>query len=84
MLIYLDFGYPISYHDVIILRKSKLYQNWHQFFVHDDDYFKYLLRDLDYLGEEMFITGIGMCEVGPNVDPNAIRAYNIMHVGYRM
>jgi hypothetical protein len=52
--------------------------------VHDDDYFKYLLRDLDYLGEEMFIMGIGMCEVGLNVDPNAIRAYNIMHVGYRM
>jgi len=49
--------------------------------VHDDEYFKYLLRDPNYLGEEMFIMRIGMCEVGPNVDPNVIGAYNIMHVG---
>ncbi len=65
--------------------KSKLLQNWHQFFVHDDEYFKCLLRDPNYLGEEMFIMRIGMCdEVGLNVDQNVIRAYNIMHVRYRM
>jgi hypothetical protein len=52
--------------------------------VHDDEYFKYLLRDPNYLGEEMFIMRIRMCEVGPNVDQNVIRAYNIMHARYRM
>jgi len=52
--------------------------------VHDDEYFNYLLRDPDYLGEEMFIVRIGMCEVGLNNDQNVIRAYNIMHVGHKM
>jgi len=44
LFINLDFGYPWFYHDVTILHQFfKLHQNWHQFFVHGDEYFKYLL-----------------------------------------
>jgi hypothetical protein len=37
--------------------------------LHGDEYFKYLLEDLGYIGEEMFIVRrIGKFEIGPNVD----------------
>jgi hypothetical protein len=51
--------------------------------LHGDEYFKYLLGDLGYLGEEMFIMRrIGRCEIGPNANQDVIRAYNKIHVGY--
>jgi len=54
-------------------------------FLHGDEYFEYLLGDPGYLGEEMFIMWrIGRCEIGLNVDQNAIKAYNKMCVGYKM
>jgi hypothetical protein len=54
-------------------------------FLHDDEYFEYLLENLGYLDENMFIMKrIGRCEVSPNVDQYGIRTYNQMHVGYRM
>jgi hypothetical protein len=47
--------------------------------------FEYLLRDHGYLSEEMFIMKkIERCGMGPNVDQDVIRAYNKMHVKYRM
>ncbi len=53
--------------------------------MHDDGYFEYLLVDLGYLGKKMFIIKrIGRCEVAPNANQNAIKAYNTMHVKYRM
>jgi hypothetical protein len=32
LFIYLDFGYLGSYHNITILHKFKLHENWHQFF----------------------------------------------------
>jgi len=32
-----------------------VYKNWHQYFTHGDEYFEYLLKDLGYMGEKMFI-----------------------------
>ncbi len=85
LFIYLDFGYLGSYHDVAILHQFELHKNWHQFFLHGDKYFEYLLGYPGYLGEEMFIMRrIGRCEVGPNVDQNVIRAYNKIHAKYRV
>jgi hypothetical protein len=56
-------------HDVTILHKFKLHKNWHQLFLHGDEYLEYLLRDNGYLREEMFIMKrIKRCEIGPNVD----------------
>ncbi len=53
--------------------------------MHGDEYFEYLLGDLGYLGEDMFIMKrIGRCDIGFNVDQNAIRTYNKMHVGYKV
>jgi hypothetical protein len=38
-------------------------------FLHDDEYFEYLLENLWYLSEKMFIIKrIKKCEIGPNVD----------------
>jgi hypothetical protein len=53
--------------------------------LHGDEYFEYLLGDHGYLGEDVFIMKrIGRCEIGPNVDQDVIRAYNKMHVGYKV
>jgi hypothetical protein len=53
--------------------------------LHGDEYFEYLLGDNGYLGEQMFIMKrIRMLEIGPNVDQDVIKAYNKMHVGYRV
>jgi hypothetical protein len=35
--------------------QSNLYKNWRQFLVHTNEYFEYSLKDLGYLGEEMFV-----------------------------
>jgi hypothetical protein len=45
----------------------------------------YLLGVLGYLSEKMFIMKrLGRWEVGPNANEYIIRAYNNMHVGYKM
>jgi hypothetical protein len=46
LFIYIDIGYPSSYHDVNVLWHSIVYKNYCQHFTHGDDYFKYLLGDL--------------------------------------
>ncbi len=42
-------------HDVTILCEYDLYKNWHECFMHTNDYFEYLLGDLGYMDEEMFV-----------------------------
>jgi hypothetical protein len=32
-----------------------LYKNWYHFFVHTNEYFEYLLWDLGYMTEKMFV-----------------------------
>jgi hypothetical protein len=54
-------------------------------FLQGDEYLEYLLEGLGYVGEEMFIMRrIGKLEIGPNVDQDAIKTYNKMHVGYKV
>ncbi len=50
--------------------------------MHDDEYFKYLLEDPSYLGENMFI--VKRCEIRPNANQDVIKTYNKMHVGYKV
>jgi len=50
LIIYIDPGYPGSYHDVSILRESELYKDWRQYFTREhredgNDYAEYLLGD---------------------------------------
>ncbi len=53
--------------------------------MHGDEYFEYLLGYPSYLGEEMFIMKrIRRHEIGLNADQDTIKAYNKMHVGYRV
>ncbi len=55
LFIYMNIGYSSSYQDVAILWHSNVYKNWCQYFTHVNDYFEYLLGNLGYTGEEMFI-----------------------------
>jgi len=52
---YINNGYLDFYHRMNILRHWNVYRDWCQYFTHMDDYFKYFLGDLSYMGEEMFI-----------------------------
>jgi hypothetical protein len=68
-----------------ILQHSNIYWEWQQYFTHDNEYFEFLLGDLGYTGEEMFIMWkIGRQEITPNVDMDAVHADNKMHVGYKV
>ncbi len=42
-------------HDVTILCEYNLYKNWRECFMHTNDCFEYLLGDLGYMDEEMFV-----------------------------
>jgi hypothetical protein len=41
LFIYLDVGYPSSFHDVTIMLKLYLYKNQWYFFVHINEYYEY-------------------------------------------
>ena len=85
LFIYIDPGYPGSFHDVNCLRQSDLYKNWLRFFTHRNDYFEYLLGDPGYVGEKMFIMRrLGRREIPEDGDVEVIDAFNAMHAGYRV
>lgn len=84
LFIYVDSGFPGSYHDVTILRHSELHANWRNYFVHEDDYFQYLLGDPGYTGEDMYIMRrIGGREIDPCSEA-VIDAFNSIHAGQRV
>lgn len=85
LFIYIDPGYPGSFHDVNCLRQSDLYKNWRRHFTHRDEYFEYLLGDPGYVGEEMFIMRrIGRREVPDEENLEVVDAFNAMHAGFRV
>ena len=45
LFIYVDAGYPGSFHDISILKASCLYKNWRNYFTHELEYFEYVLGD---------------------------------------
>ncbi len=55
LFIYIETRYPMFYHDIDIICHSTIYWKCYQIFTNDDEYFEYLLKDLKYLGEKMFI-----------------------------
>jgi hypothetical protein len=80
LFIYLNVGYPSSFHNVTIMCESNLYK-----IVHIDEYFEYLPKDLGYLDGEMFVMfQLGKLKLAHGHDQNVINAYNKMHVGYRV
>jgi hypothetical protein len=79
LFIYLDLMYPRSYHDINIFHQSNIHNSWNQCFVHIDEYFEYLLGDLSYIGEDMFLMcDIKRFELAPEVHMDVVRAYNKM------
>jgi hypothetical protein len=85
LLIYVDPGYPGSFHDVNCLRRSDLYKNWRQFFTYDDRYVEYLPGEPGYIGEEMFIMQrIRPRTARPGQNMDAMDAFNAAHGGMRV
>ncbi len=66
LFIYKDSSYTWFYHDVNILRHSNVSREWRQYFTHDDEYFDFLLGDLEYMGEELSIYYAKDWEMGDN------------------
>lgn len=84
LFIFIDPGFPGSYHDVTILRQSILLQNWRDFFEHTEEYFEYVLGDPGYAGEDMFIMRrIASREIEPGSEA-VINAFNKKHAGLRI
>jgi hypothetical protein len=80
LFIYLDLRYLGSFHDVSILWQLDIQTNWHQHFVHINEYFEYLLGDLRYMGKDMFMTRcIGRCKLAFGANLTTIATYNKMH-----
>lgn len=75
----MDLGFPISFHDVTILRNSDLYITWRDHFIHNEEYFE------EIQGENMFIMrGLGQVEHASNMDEGELTAYNKMHTRFRV
>ncbi len=69
----IDTKYPSSYHDVNILWHFTFYNEWSQYFIHEDNCFGVLLEAFNYTKEEMFIMiRIKRQEVTPNSNLDAI------------
>ncbi len=50
-----DINYYTLYHNLTILQHFDIYANWCNHFAHTNDYFKYLLKDLNCMGKKMFM-----------------------------
>lgn len=75
--LHLVLEFPSLFHDVTILRNANLYKRWCDHFIHMEEYFKYLLGDPKYQGENMFIIWrIGQAERPPDIDEDALTFYN--------
>ncbi len=80
LFIYLDLGYLGSFHDVSILWQSNIHTNWCQHFIHRNKYFKYLLGEPWYMGEDIFMMRqIEKHELAPRTNLLVIIVYNKMH-----
>ena len=87
LFIYVDPGYPGSFHDVSCLRASDMHAAWRDYFTHDDanEYFEYVLGDSGYVGTEMFILRrIQGQEMGADIQQPVVDAWNKMHSGYQI
>lgn len=75
LVIHLDLGYLGSFYDVTLFRHSNLYCNRRSHLTHIDQYIEYLLGDMGYIGEEMFIMQcIGQYEVSLSIDNRALHS----------
>jgi hypothetical protein len=70
LFICIELAYHGFYHDVNSIHHSAIYHEWHQYFIHHNEYH---LEDPKYLGEEMFIMKrMGKQELPPNVNHGVI------------
>jgi len=85
LFIYINTSYIGFYHNVNILKDYNVYKDWHQYFNHGDEYFKYFLGDPNYMGEKMFIMHkIGWKKLVLNVNHAIMRTYDKMYASFRL
>ena len=85
LFIYIDAGYPGSFHDVSYLHASSLNRNWRDYFTHTNNYFEYVLGDPGYQGRDQYILRrLRRQEQNLLADNDVINAYDNMHVGFRV
>ncbi len=61
-----------------MLWHCSIYWEWQQCFTHDDEYFEFILGDLGYMGQEMFIMWrIGRRKIAPNANMDWVHVYDM-------
>jgi hypothetical protein len=85
LFILVESGFPASFHDINTLRHTEFHKTWRAHFTHDDNHFEYVLGNPAYQGGDMYIMRhVGTRELHADADLSTVRAFNKMHVGYRV
>jgi hypothetical protein len=82
LIIYVDSGYPGSFHDVRCLKMSHIHSHWREYFSAQslDDVGEYLLGDPGYLGADMYVLRrVDFREVAWEDQNPVISAFNRRH-----
>lgn len=83
LFIYVDLGYRGSFYDITILNYSNVYDEYHKRFTATNGYYKYLLGDPSYEGEEQFnMRRLGDWKLSNDADESLVKTYKKMHGGY--
>ncbi|CAM6102317.1 unnamed protein product [Calypogeia fissa] len=86
LFIYIDPGYPGSYHDCTILQNSWVQANFRNLFVNTADYCEFVLGDSGYKGMEHYVMrGYSKTEIrAMHLPQGTVKTFNKMHVGYKV
>jgi hypothetical protein len=73
LIIFVDPGYPGSFHDVTIPRNSVLHANWRNYLSRTDETIEYVLGDPGSSGSDMFIVmRVEVQEIPPGANAGTI------------
>jgi hypothetical protein len=85
IFIYIDNGYPRSYHDVTILWHFDIYINWCNHFAHANDYFEYCLgTQATWANKCLACNKLDNDSCFLDADFTMVFIYNKMHAIYRV
>lgn len=86
LFIFVDGGYPGSFHDMTILKNSWVEMHWWDLFTNNNDYCEFVLGDQGYTRLKKYIMcGFSKVEMRcMDLPPGLAKTFNKMHVGYRV
>jgi hypothetical protein len=82
LIIYVDPGFPGSFHDIRCLKNSNIHKEWRRYFTCEnlDEVGEYLLGDPAYLGADMYILRkVDLREVARHNQSPVVTAFNKRH-----